>query len=71
MSGKRSLTVDEVVNLLCQFPGDTPVVLLPHYEDGGRRMWRTVNAVQILDADKQPVFVGLTTDCIGPKEPSE
>ncbi len=67
MAGKQSLTVDEVVNLLCQFPGDTQVIICPNYESGGRQMLRLVNAVQILDDEKQPAFIGLTTDGESPK----
>ena len=61
------MTVDELVNLLCQFPGETPVVVVPHYEAGGRKMWRTQNLVQVNDGDRQPVFLGLTTDCAAPR----
>jgi len=64
----KCLTVDEVVNLLCQFPGETPVIILPDYESGNRQMWQTGrHLVQIVDEEGQPIFVGLTTDRTPPK----
>jgi hypothetical protein len=56
------MTIDEMVDILCQFPGDTPVIILPGYEEGGRKMWRTLNVAQINNGDRQPVFIGITTD---------
>lgn len=55
------MTIDELTGLLCQFPGDTPVVVVPDYEEGGRTMYHTRNVVQVLDEDGQPVLMGITS----------